>query len=56
MGEDSDNHRRILNGGDDLQCAGTFRAVTMLPIASAIAVSVIVEPNRIIFFSKGRAK
>ena len=28
----------------------------MLPIASAIAVSVIVEPNRSIFFSNGRAK
>ena len=31
-------------------------AARILPIVSAIAVSVIVEPNRIIFFSNGRAK
>ena len=53
---DSDHHRRILNSGDDLQCAGAFRAATMLPIASAIAVSVIAEPNRSTFFSNGSAK
>jgi len=26
MAEESDNHRRILNGSDDLQCATTIRA------------------------------
>jgi hypothetical protein len=27
MAEDFDNHRRIFDGGDDLQCAATIRAV-----------------------------
>ena len=56
MSEDSDNHRRILDSGDDLQRAGAVRAATMLPIPSAIAVAVIVDPNRSTFFSNGSAK
>jgi len=32
MGEDSDNHRRIFDGGDDLQGAAAVRAVVDLDV------------------------
>jgi hypothetical protein len=35
MGEDPDYHRRLFNGGDDLQAAATIRAVFDVDIEGA---------------------
>jgi hypothetical protein len=37
MGEDSDNHRRILNGGDDFQAATTVGAVFDIDIENKLS-------------------